>query len=128
MEKRKVVEGGLGNAALGKQTEASVERRFHDALFLEHVRESPVTHHLDKAVALANRVCDPWAHKCCIRHRGLVHVAGVEFAPDQRHARVGGSADLVVNFLDGAADHLIPRDSLMRAKNILGPIVPINVS
>src|SRR6266700_3413327 len=127
MEKRKVVEHRFGDAALGEQPESAVEQSLHHALFLKNIRERPVAHYFGEAVALANGVGHPRSHKGGVRHRGLVHVAGVELAPDERSVRVGGSGNLVMNFLDRAADHLRSWNVLVRAEDVFRFIVPVDV-
>jgi len=49
----------------------------------------------------------PGAHISGVGDVRFVHVAGVEFAPDQRKIRTSGGGDLIVNLAHGAADHLV---------------------
>ncbi len=128
MKKREVVEGGLRNAPFGEQTKAAVEWRFHDALFFKNIRERPVAHHFGEAVALADGVGHPRSHKGCVRHSGLVHIARVELAPDEGRIRESGCGDLFVNFFDCAADHLISWNLFVRAEDILGLVIAVDVS
>ncbi len=124
---REVIKSRLGDAALGEQTEAAVERRLHHALFFEYIGKGPVAHHRREAVALANGVGHPRAHEGGVGHGGLVLVAGVELAPDERGVGVGGSGDLVMNFFDGAADHLRSWNIFVGAEDVFGSVVAVNV-
>ncbi len=119
--------GRFGNAALGEQTEAAIKRRLHHALLFKNIGEGPVTHHFREAVALANGVGHPRSHESCVRDGGLVHVAGVEFAPNERSVRVGRSGDLVVNFFDRAANHAGAGNIFVRAEDVFGFVVAVDV-
>ena len=105
MQHGESVEGGLGNAVFGDETEAAVEGGFDDALFFEDVGEGPVAHGFGETVALADGVGKPWAHVDRVGNVGLVGVAGVVLAEDQRQFRKRRSGDLVVYLADGAAYH-----------------------
>ncbi len=115
------------SGAFGEQAEAAVEGRFHNALFFKNIGESPVAHHFGESVALANGVGHPRAHEGAVRDGGLVHIAGVELAPDERHVGVSGSGYLIMNFLDCSADHVRPGDFFMSAEDVFGLIVAVHV-
>src|SRR5260370_222172 len=118
MQERKIIERGLGNAALGEQSEATVERSLDDALLLEAVRKGPVTHHLLPTGTVSNRVGQVRYHVCAISDLRLITVVGVVFGPDEGHMRVGRGGDLLMHLFYGAADHLIARDVFVGAEDV----------
>ena len=81
-----------------------------------------------QAVALADGVGEPWTHEFGVGNRGLVHVAGVVFAPDQRQVRLGRRLDLLMHMLHRAANHLIARNIFVGAENVAGVVIGIDVS
>src|SRR5260221_10827092 len=99
MQKREIVERRFRDAALGEQTEPTVERRLYNALLFKYIGERPVAHHFSKAVALANGVGHPRSHEGGVRHGGLVSVDPVALAPDERRGREQGSGGLVLRLL-----------------------------
>src|SRR5581483_568696 len=120
--------GGLWDPARGNKSEPSVEGLFYDTLLFEHVRECPIRHLVNQTITLADGVRQPGTHVRGVRDLRLVLVAGVELTPDKGQLGQGRSLDLIMNLANGAADHLVARNFLVRAKDVLGLIVPINVA
>jgi len=79
----------LGNAVRCDQPEPTVERRLHHSLLLENIGEGPILHDVDQTIALPYGVGKPWPHVGGICDIVLIHVAGIELAPDQRQIRHG---------------------------------------
>src|SRR5205823_4061215 len=52
----------------------------------------------------------------------------VELRPMDRHVRARRHPDLVINFADGSRNHVSPGNHLVRAEDILGLVVAIDVS
>src|ERR1700737_1433330 len=118
MQKRKIIESGFGNAALGEQPKATVERSLGDSLFLEDVRKSPITHHFGQPVTLTNSVGQERSHVSAVGHLRLIAVVGVVLGPDEWHLRIGRGGNLLMHLFYGAADHVIARNGFVRSKDV----------
>src|ERR1017187_2998468 len=128
MQKSKGIVRRLGNAVFSQQPVASVERSLDHSLLLENVREGPIGHHVYKAITLAGCARQPRTHINRIGDFGFVLITRVELTPDQGKTGGARSEDLVVNFTDSAANHFVPRNVLVGAKDVLRCVIGVDVA
>src|ERR1700684_3304297 len=127
MQKLESVEGGLRQVVLRDQTKAAVERLLDHALFLENVGERPIRQDVDQTIALANRIGDPWPHEDRIGDVRFILVARVVLTPNNWKLGKRRFRYLIVNLVNGTADHLRARNLLACAEDILRRVISIDM-